>query len=138
MTLPAFFPSIRYVPHLPGETTPLAKVCAHAGVECAAIGEWAQRPLMVLEGETPSITSEPSDWGVVRLVAPLGLTPRDRARWSLGAMAYALFDGVARASIANQEWTRVAFPRGRKPGSQKALTTAKRQARHRLTRSQAT
>ena len=137
MALPAFFPSIRYVPHLVGETTSIAKVCADAGVECAAIGEWAQRPLMVLEGEAPSITSEPSDWGVVKIVAPLGLTQRNRARWALGAMAYALFDGVARASIANQNWTRVALPRGRKPGSQKPLTTAERQTRHRLNRNQA-
>jgi len=132
MALPAFFPQIRYVPHLEGETTPLSRICTEAGVVCAAIGTWTERPLIIVDGAEPSIISEPGDWGVVKIVVPSGLPPRERARWALGAMAYALFDGVARASVARQDWTKVASPRGRKPGNQKALTNTQRQQRYRL------
>lgn len=136
MSLPVFFPNVRYVPSIEGQTTPLSQVCETAGVACAAIGRWTQRPLLILEGAEPSITSEPDDWGVVKIVTPLGLAQRGQARWALGAMAYVLFDGVARASIAKQAWSRPETPRGRKPSNHKPLTNAQRQKKYRNEKTQ--
>lgn len=51
---------------------------------------------------------------------------RERARWALGAMAFMLFDGVARASIAGEPWARIARPRGRSPASRRPRSVAER------------
>ena len=139
MTLPVFFPHPRYVKSLPRDgALPLADVCALAGVPCAALGAWTQRPILMTvladgdaqDGAQPWIQLEPGDWGAVALGIPAKrATPAARAQWALGALAYVLFDGVARVSIAGAAWARAEAPRGAVPAAQRPLTNAERQRR---------
>ena len=138
MALPVFFAVPTYVSTIRGKTMPLARLCVEAGVECQGVGRWIERPVIVnqaVSGELPSIQSEPNDYGVVAITVPhdcasalLG------ARWALGAMAYVLFDRVARASIAGAPWARAAVPPGRHPGPRRALSNKERQRRFNRTR----
>ena len=137
MPLPVFFPPTRYVQTLPRTgALPLAQLCAQAGVACAALGGWTLRPIVLADGgQTPWIKAEPGDWGVVEIGVPAKrATPAARAQWALGALAYVLFDGVARASIAGAEWARAEVPKGALPARQRPLSNAERQRRSRANR----
>lgn len=132
MTLPVFFPQPRYVAELPRlGALPLAELCLQAGVPCAALGAWTQRPVVLADGgQAPWIKAEPGDWGTVEIGVPAQrMSPRTRAQWALGALAYVLFDGVARASIAGAAWAETEAPRGPAPASKRPLTNAERQRR---------
>ena len=106
MALPLFFPTIKYVKRLDRSSAmPLEALCALAGVPCHALGRWTQRPVILCDaapdGE-PWIRAEPGDWNAVEVGLPLLPNNVARARWALGALAFAVFDGVARASVARQ------------------------------------
>jgi hypothetical protein len=137
MALPLFFPPVKFVPAVnrAGALT-LQALCLQAGAACQAIGRWTQRPVVVREaGRTPPwIHAEPGDWNAVEIGVPPLKSAQARARWALGAMAFALFDGVARASVAGQPWARIQRPRGRSPGDQRPLTGAERARRLRALR----
>lgn len=106
MSLPVFFPAVRYVPKIEGQTIPLHQLCTLAGESCEAIGAWTQRPIVLCDNTTPALISEPGDWGAVKIVTPIGLSQQDQARWALGALAHVLFDGVARATVKGKKWSR--------------------------------
>lgn len=130
MTLPVFFPQPRFVPQLARQAAlPLEALCVQAGVACAAFGAWTQRPIVLADGgQAPFIHAEPGDWGAVVIGVPAKrATPAARAQWALGALAYVLFDGVARASIAGASWAKAERPRGLAPAKQRPLTSAERQ-----------
>lgn len=135
MTLPAFFPNVQYKARLSNEgAIPLIDLCKMAGVECLATGAWTKKPIVLTKGDAAEILSEPGDWGVVQITTPNSLSQRDQARWALGALAYVLFNGVARASIAGLPWTKIREPRGRKPSNCRALSSSERQNKYRRLR----
>ena len=107
---------------------PLEALCAQAGTGCAAIAAWAQRPIGLKDGgSTPWIAAEPGDWGAVHVGVPSSrATGQARAQWALGALAYVLFDGVARASIAGASWAKVERPPGAAPANRRARSVAER------------
>ena len=108
---------------------PLEALCAQAGAACAAIGSWTHRPIVLKDGGyAPWIAAEPGDWGVVHVGVPnTRTTGRARAQWALGALAYVLFDGVARASIAGASWAKVERPPGAAPANRRARSVVERQ-----------
>lgn len=129
MPLPLFFPPVRYVKALDrSAAVPLERLCAMAGASCKASGAWTQRPVIVRDAghATPWIHAEPGEWNAVEIGVPSLKSDRERARWALGAMAFMLFDGVARASIAGEPWARIARPRGRSPASRRPRSVAER------------
>lgn len=130
--MPFQFPVPRYSAHL-RLTKPqtLLGLCEQALVPCRASGEWTQRKVGVVCGDALQIEAEPGYLGAVRITVPsTECDPVDRARLALGALAYGLFDGVARATVAGQSWAKPAKPAGR-PKTGRALTTAERQRRFR-------
>lgn len=135
MTLPLFFPTVKFVKTVDrAHAVTLESLCEQAGVACKALGRWTQRPVIVRDADesTAWVHAEPGDWNAVEIgVPPLKGGDVARARWALGAMAFALFDGVARASIAGQPWARIEHPRGRAPGPRRALSNAERVRRSR-------
>ena len=134
MSLPAFFPQPRYMPTLPRTgALPLATLCETAGVPCAAAGAWTQRRIVLANGgAAPWIKAEPGDWGTVSIGVPASkTTPTARAQWALGALAYVMFDGVARASIAGAPWAKVERPTGPNPAAKRPQTNAERQRKFR-------
>jgi hypothetical protein len=134
MSIPLFFPAVRYVPRLalsPRATT-LRALCESAGVACKASGAWTERIVDVVAAQALEIAAEPGDGAPVRISVPPG-NRRHRARLALAAMAYGLHDLVARQSIRGESWTRIALPRGRIP-SGAALSTRERQRRFRARR----
>ena len=127
VAVPLFFPPIAYTPTLPaGNAQGLASLCAQAGVPCRASGAWCQRQVSWAEGEEMAIQATPGSMGQVHVVLPKKLPPRERARWLLVVMAYAVFDGVARESVRGVDWSRNITPRGR-PKAPRAKTNAERQ-----------
>lgn len=135
MALPLFFPTVKFVKTLDrANAVTLESLCVQAGTACKALGRWTQRQVIVQEAKdsTPWIFAEPGDWNAVEIGVP-ALKGGDvaRARWALGAMAFALFDGVARASIAGEPWARIERPRGRQPGPRRPLSNAERAQRFR-------
>lgn len=129
MSLPLFFPAVRYVKSLVRtNATTLEDLCAKAGVDCKASGPWTQRLVMVHSaGERqPWVHAEPGDWNAVEIGAPVSKDEVALARWALGALAFMLFDGVARASIAGEPWARIERPRGRVPGPRRPRSVAER------------
>ena len=129
MSLPVFFPAPVYVRKIRGRARPLADLCRLAGVECRAFGNWVRRPVVIRSaGDCIRVAAEPGDWGAVEITLPrLVQSEREQARLALGALAYSLFDGVARASVAGHEWSRAAMPRGRRPGTARPKSNAERQ-----------
>ncbi len=129
MSLPVFFPAPVYVRHIRGRSRTIAQLCRAAGVECRAYGNWVNRPVVIrAAGESIRVVAEPGDWGMVEITVPASVqSEQERARLALGALAYSLFDGVARASVAGHEWSRAALPRGRQPGTARAKSNAERQ-----------
>lgn len=131
MSLPVFFPQPIYRPSLPSDQDQaLSDVCAQAGAPCRASGAWTRRPIRILRGPVFTIEAEPGYQGRVQITVPASYSNQRAARLALGALAYALFDGVARASIKNEAWRRAAAPVGR-PKSPTALNGAERQKRWR-------
>lgn len=133
MSLPAFFPNVQYVHAIPRDKAiTLESLCDRAGARCEAFGRWTQRPVVLVKAETrkPWLKAEPGGWGAVEIgVPPLGSAIKE-ARWALGAMAYVLFDGVARATVLGKDWARVEKPKGR-ASTRRPLTNAERQQRFR-------
>ncbi|MCL1962443.1 MAG: hypothetical protein FWG56_11890 [Desulfovibrionaceae bacterium] len=137
MPLPLFFPLVRYVKTIDRkDAITLELLCAKAGTACKAFGQWTQRPVILRNAgdAVPWIHAEPGDWNAVEVGAPPLKTDTARARWALGALAFALFDGVARASIAGAAWARIERPRGRLPGTQRPRSSAERVRRARALR----
>ena len=129
MSLPVFFPAPVYVRQIRGRSRTIAQLCRAAGVECRAFGNWINRPVVIrAAGDTIRIAAEPGDWGAVEITMPASVqSGQEQARFALGALAYSLFDGVARASVAGHEWSRAALPRGRRPGVARPKSNAERQ-----------
>ena len=129
MALPLFFPNLRDVKAVDRSgAVPLQELCVQAGTQCKALGQWTQRLVVVRDaGEAqPWIHAEPGDWNPVEIGVPPLKTDADRARWALGAMAFVVFDGVARASIAGEPWAKIERPRGRAPGPRRPRSAAER------------
>lgn len=70
---------------------------------------------------------------LAQITVPAALNDRDAARYALTVLAYSLFDGVARASVAGQPWSRPAAPKGR-PKLGRARSNAERQHAYRQRR----
>ena len=134
MVLPLFFPPVRYVKTIDRRAAvTLERLCAMANSRCEALGAWTQRPIVLSDPKDgpPWLLAEPGDWGAVHVGAPLFGDPVRQARWALGALAYVLFDGVARASVNGKEWARIEQPRGRQHQARRAKTNAERQGHFR-------
>lgn len=134
MSLPVFFPPVRYVPFISDTSwVTLEDLCQHAGERCEAVGAWTQRKIVIKQArDQPSwIKAEPGDWGAVEIGAPELASSKETARWALGALAFVLFDGVARATLLNKPWARIAEPRGRKPQIKRPMTSLERQRKMR-------
>ncbi len=129
MSLPVFYPSPVYVRRIRGRARTIEALCRLAGVECRAFGNWVRRPVVIRSfGDSIRVAAEPGDWGAVEITLPQPVqSEREQARLALGALAYSLFDGVARSSVAGQEWSRAALPRGRRPGAARPKSNAERQ-----------
>ncbi len=129
MALPVFFPFPVYVRQIRGRARSIEELCRLAGVECRAIGSWVNRPVVIRAvGDRVRVAAEPGDWGTVAITVPAAIhSEQERARLALGALAYSLFDGVARASISGHAWSRAAMPRGRHPGAARPKSNAERQ-----------
>lgn len=135
MSLPVFFPPVRFQRAIVESGIPLSALCQLAGLHCKAIGRWVNREIVVRQANASaeeSIVCEPGDWQKVLIATPIGVAnDQARARWALGALAFAIFDGVARASIAGQPWARAAMPRGPSTPKRVAMSNAQRQRRWR-------
>jgi hypothetical protein len=131
MSIPLFFPPVRYVPRLriSARATTLRALCKSAGVSCKASGAWTDRVVDLVEDDAVRIVAEPGEWSTVQISIP-ATDHRDAARLALAAMAYALHDLVAKQSIKGERWTRVSVPRGR-IASGTALSATQRQRRFR-------
>lgn len=113
MALPLFYPLVKYVKSLDRTgAVPIALPCEQAGTTCKAMGPWTQRLVIVRNAgsKAPWIHVEPGDWNAVEIGAPPMPDETARAQWALGAMAFAVFDGVARASIAGEHWAKIECP----------------------------
>jgi hypothetical protein len=132
MSLPLHFPVPSYSPRLQtAVVNTVRQLCELAGVACRASGAWTSRPVEIVPAEEPFIVAEPGGFGSVRVGVPKrhNKSPMHAARYALGALAYALFDGVARESIKSAEWSKIEVL-GR-PKTARALTSAARQRRYR-------
>ena len=98
------------------------------------MGAWTQRLVAVRDAGPvePWIHAEPGEWNAVEIGVPPLKSGVARARWALGAMAFALFDGVARASIAGAPWAKIERPRGRSLGVRRPRSGAERARSARL------
>jgi len=123
MKMPLFFPiptrvrSVAESTHA-GTTLSLYDLCEQAQVPCKATGTWTMRNVTVhtpeKSGVAPSIVCEPGSQGSVVITTPANLNPKDASRYALAAMAYGLFDFVARESVRGCSWARPTLPAGRK------------------------
>ncbi|MHB1201325.1 MAG: hypothetical protein ACYCZ6_17600 [Polaromonas sp.] len=77
----------------------------------------------------PFIIAEPGSQGAVQINTPPNLNKQEAARYALAAMAYAMFDLVARESVRGQKWARPTMPSGRKR-SGTAKSNSMRQRAH--------
>lgn len=134
MSLPAFWPTPKYQSFVSSVGALLLyDLCERAGVPCRASGEWTKRAVVVVptDDDGGSITVDVVH-GTVSIGVPThwGGTDVKDARYALGALAYGLFDLVARESIKGQPWAQIRRPPGpRRSGI--ALTSAERQRRYR-------
>ena len=132
MTLPLFFPAVKYIPRVVSDSSiTIEELCSRAGVRCEAMGAWTQRAIVLREAPDQQgwIRSEPGDWGCVELGVPGFDNPERVARWALGALAFVLFDGVARATVQGKKWAEIERRRGSTPLAKRPMTTAERQQR---------
>jgi hypothetical protein len=130
--MPLFMPPPRIVPTLRlRQTTTIAELCEAAGVACRASGAWTQREVALECTAAAAVEAEPGSWGRVRVGVPSthARTARERARFGLAVLAYALMDPVARESIRGCEWARPG-QLGRPPTG--ALSNRQRQAAFRV------
>ena len=129
--MPLFFPSPEYVPRIEAHTPFTTEaLCTLAGVACKASGPWTQRRVGIVTGDGLRIWVAVTPGREV-LIQATQRTPQAMARFALGALAYSVFDLVARQSIAGQPWSRVAPPPGR-PKSRSAKSNAERQRQWRV------
>lgn len=132
--VPLFYPPVRYTPRLDNQDgVSLRVLCERAGVACRASGEWIERKVSwepVSEEAPMTITAEPGYMGSVHVRLPMrqaqSVTPKTVARQLLLAMAYGVFDGVARESVRGIDWSRQLAPVGR-PRSIRRQSGAERQ-----------
>lgn len=127
MSIPLYFPIPRYVARLASGSSyrPLRYWCEVAGVRCKASGAWVERPVQVLAGPV-AIIAEASPGNRVAIRGPRNADRVSLARYALGALAYALMDGVARESIRGADWARPAARVGR-PRTGRARNARERQ-----------
>ena len=107
MPLPLFFPTVRYVPAIDrSQAITLEQLCERAAGRCEAFGRWVQRPVVLLRAheQAPWLKAEPGDWGAVEIGVPNRGSAQREAQWALGALAFVLFDGVARATVQGKAW----------------------------------
>lgn len=126
--MPLFMPTARIVATLRlRKATTIAALCAAAGVACRASGAWTQREVALECADSPAVDAEPGSWGRVRVGVPpaYARTARERARYGLAVLAYALMDPVARESIRGCDWAR---PGQRGRPTTGALSNRQRQA----------
>jgi len=132
MSIPLFFPPPHYVKSLPrtetGNAYSLLSLCESIGIPCRASGDWVGRKV-IIEFDTSianlTITAEPGSQGSVQVTIP----EKDRAhgnKIALAAMAYAMHDLVAKQSIVNQQWNKLAPKKGR-PKTSRPKTNKERQ-----------
>lgn len=128
--MPMFFPVPTYVSSIDSSRGICLKdLCEKAGVRCRASGQWVDRRIHVAsveEGAAPAIEAEPGSAGAVRITTPAGITQTQSLQYALAAMAYSLFDLVARESIKGVAWARPDLPVGRKRNG-RAKSNAARQ-----------
>lgn len=113
--LPIFFPVVKYRDVDPTGAITLEKLCEMAQTPCGGIGPWTQRPIILKDASDCLgwIHAEAFSYGAVEIGVPhlpkssQENVQRDKARWAIGALAYALFDGVARATIKGQPWREI-------------------------------
>ena len=107
-----------------------------ADTRCDALGAWTQRPIVLRDAidTAPWLLAEPGDWGAVEIGAPHHANRVRQSRWALGALAYVLFDGIARATVNGKAWARIERPRGRQHEARRVQSNAERQAGFRARR----
>ncbi len=100
MSTPLFYPIVRYAPRLSrqGSRFILSELFELAGVPCKATGPSTKREIYLRKTNTPYILSEPHQGAVEIGVAASPASMRAK-EYAIAAMAYALFDLVARESI---------------------------------------
>ncbi|MDR1849577.1 MAG: hypothetical protein LBQ75_06020 [Zoogloeaceae bacterium] len=121
--LPAFYPFVEYVPHLPREgAIPLRELCGMGGVPCRASGPWIERPVLMLQtaADFPEgrLRAEPGYRSAVEVHVPHSFcdTQQSMARYALCALARsALGDLVSQESIKNAAWARIDPEEAQKP-----------------------
>jgi hypothetical protein len=86
---------------------------------------------MISFGKNAEIVARPGSWGDVKIVLPIR-SRKERETAALGAMAYALFDVVARESLKGL--TKIKLPKGRPRKAGRPLSSKERQRRFRATR----
>lgn len=134
MALPLFFPPVRYVKCIDAShAVSIELLCQMADTRCEAFGPWTQRPVVLRDAmnTSPSMEAEPGDWGTVQICAPYPKEKIRQARWALGALAFVLFDGVARATVAGKTWAKIERLRGRSKDARRPRNIAERQERFR-------
>ncbi len=134
MSFPAFWPTPQYLPFVPSDgAIPIHELCERAGLPCKASGEWAKCLIIVVRcNDDDGHVVVDVTKGLIRVEVPKrwGGTDALDARYALGALAYSLFNLVARESIKGQEWAKIArSPGPRRSGA--ALTSRERQQRYR-------
>lgn len=129
-----YYPVPRYVVKIAGDDgITLRQLCTTSGVPCRASGDGTERQVELVLDSEPFIQAQPGGWGPVSIGVPsrFSRSPRAAARYALGAMAYGLFDGVARESIKNEPWSKVEVLGRRKSSGGRAMTPAERQRKQR-------
>ena len=138
--MPMFFPVQTYVPSITaGQGMRLQELCEKLGVQCRASGHWIERRIHVThaeQGVDPAIEAEPGSTGAVHITTPAGASQTQSLQYALAAMAYGLFDLVARESIKGAAWARPTLPAGRKR-SGTAKSNAARQRKFQAKRREA-
>ncbi len=140
MALPLFFPIPKNVETLPEGGESLRAWCDAAGVVCRASGAWVERRVIGMPSIEPAIRRVPLN-GAVEIGVPAhhAKSRQSIARYVLGAMAFAIFDHVARETIRGREWSKIEAPRGRRKSGvaqSNRLRQANFRRRQRLERNQ--
>lgn len=101
--LPRYTPQVEYPTAVSIQT-----LCDWAGIDCRASGGGVNRKVSWDHGDALAIVADPGPMGAVRvtLTLPIHAHRQAVARQLLLAMAYGLFDGVARASVKGIDWAR--------------------------------
>lgn len=99
MSTPLFYPIPKYVKKVKSESSPatIAELCEINRISCKLTGNGANRQIFIEDSEKGFIEIEPND-GAVRIGVPSEHSS-EREKYALAAMAYAVFDLAARASV---------------------------------------